>query len=126
MLTDCNVMAFVATAKPDEALVFYRDTLGLRLVGDDWSALVFDAGGTTLRVQKVEAAKPPPYTTLGWRVKAIEAEVRGLTEHGVAFERFEGLVQDELGIWTVLPVGAKVAWFKDPDGNLLSLTQDPA
>jgi catechol 2,3-dioxygenase-like lactoylglutathione lyase family enzyme len=124
MLTANDIMAFIATSQPDEALMFYRDRLGLRLAADTESALEFEAGErpTLLRVQKVAAVTPAPFTVLGWKVPDIADEVDALGKRGIAFERFDGLVQDERGIWTA-PGGARVAWFKDPDGNLLSLTQ---
>jgi len=126
MLTSNEIMAFVATADAEAAILFYRDRLGLRLVGDTEFALEFEAGElpTPLRVQKVEAVVAAPYTALGWKVDKLAEEVEALSKRGIVFERFEGLEQDESGIWTS-PGGALVAWFKDPDGNVLSLTQLP-
>ncbi|MEO8084840.1 MAG: VOC family protein [Ardenticatenales bacterium] len=125
MLANATLAAFVATTNPARALAFYRDTLGLPLLRDDGFALVFDANGTPLRVQKVEAVQPPPFTVLGWDVLDIEAAVRGLVAKGVAFERYTFVEQDDLGAWSA-PDGTRVAWFKDPDGNLLSVTQHAA
>jgi catechol 2,3-dioxygenase-like lactoylglutathione lyase family enzyme len=122
MLNDQELMAFVATDRADDALVFYRDVLGLRFIADEPYALVFQAGAVTLRIQKVESHDPLPYTTLGWKVLDIAANVSALRDKGVVCERFPGMAQDELGIWAS-PSGARVAWFKDPDGNVLSLTQ---
>ena len=122
MLSQSKIVAFVATSKPESAKSFYEQTLGLRLIADDPFAIVFDANGITLRVQKVQAHTPPGYTVLGWDVADIHSEIKELTEREVRFERYEGLEQDESGVWTS-PSGAKVAWFKDPDGNVLSLTQ---
>ena len=124
MLASQPVIAFVATAAPAEALRFYRDVLGLALVEDSPFALVLEAGGTMVRVQKVERLAPQPFTALGWRVDDIAATIGELVARGVRFERFGFFEQDELGVWTT-PDGAKVAWFKDPDGNTLSLTQWP-
>jgi catechol 2,3-dioxygenase-like lactoylglutathione lyase family enzyme len=124
MLGDCEVMAFVATAHPNRALSFYRDTLGLELLEDSPFALVFRAERTTLRVQKVPQFSPLPFTSLGWRVTDIRAAVQALARRQVSFERYDGMGQDTLGIW-LAPSGAKVAWFKDPDGNTLSLTEFP-
>jgi len=121
MLGSSKVMAFVVTAQPDAARSFYETTLGLRLVEGTSYALVFDAHGTTLRVQKVQAVMPAPYTTLGWVVGDIVAAVRELSSRGLPFERFDGLEQDELGIWS--SGGGRIAWFRDPDGNRLSVTQ---
>jgi len=120
MLGDKPVVAFVATTKPEAAKTFYGETLGLRLVDDTPFALVFDANGTTLRVQRVEACSPPPFTQLGWHVDDIAETIRDLAGRGIAFERFGFLEQDELGVWTS-PDGTKVAWFKDPEGYTLSL-----
>ena len=122
MLNNSKVVAFLATSKPDEAMRFYRDTLGLQLSTDDAFACVFDAQGVMLRVQKLQAHTPPPYTVLGWDVVDIHASIRELAGKGVQCERFGGLPHDESGVWTS-PSGAQIAWFKDPDGNTLSLTQ---
>lgn len=115
-------MAFVATADAARARAFYGDVLGLRLVGDEPFALVFDSGGVTLRVQKVATVTPTPYTVLGWSVPDIEAAIERLRSGGVRFESFGLPGQDERGVWTAGD-GTRVAWFKDPDGNVLSLTQ---
>lgn len=117
-----DIIAFVATSKPDAARTFYRDTLGLRLVSEDPFALVFDAHGTMLRVTTVKELRPAGYTVLGWEVPDIAAAARRLQDAGVQLQRFPGLDQDEQGVWTS-PSGAQIAWFKDPDGNTLSITQ---
>ena len=124
MLDDCEVIAFTQTTEPDRAKTFYRDVLGLKFQQDTPFALVFQAGGITLRVQKVREFSPLPFTALGWRVRDMSAAVSELSQRGVVFERFSGMPQDDAGVWTT-PDGAKVAWFKDPDGNVLSLTQWP-
>ncbi|HET9201042.1 MAG TPA: VOC family protein [Dehalococcoidia bacterium] len=121
-LADMEVNAFAATARPEEALRFYRDVLGLPLEADEPYALVFDCAGTQLRISKVQEVHAAPYTVLGWRVDDIVAGMAALASKGVTFERYEGMEQDENGVWTV-PGGAMIAWFKDPDGNTLSLTQ---
>jgi catechol 2,3-dioxygenase-like lactoylglutathione lyase family enzyme len=115
-------MTFVATADAARARDFYETTLGLTFIEDGPFALVFDLNGTMLRVQKVETLTPAAYTSLGWQVDDMAAQVRDLSSRGVVFERYEWMTQDALGIWTT-PEGSKVAWFKDPGGNLLSLTQ---
>ncbi len=122
MLGPHKIIAFVGTSDPGAARTFYRDTLGLRLVSEDGFALVFDAGGTMLRVTTVQKVAAAQYTVLGWQVEDIAATVKVLQKAGVKFERFEGMPQDELGVWTA-PGGAKIAWFKDPDGNMLSVTE---
>jgi predicted enzyme related to lactoylglutathione lyase len=122
MLNKSTVVAFVATSRPDGAKTFYQQTLGLRLINDDPFAIVFDANGTMLRVQKVQNHTPPNYTVLGWDVTDIHATVKELSSRGVSCEQYEWLEQDEWGVWTS-PSGAKIAWFKDSDGNILSLTQ---
>jgi len=96
--------------------------LGLTLVADEPWALVFDAHGAMLRIQKTPELVPAKHTVLGWRVPDIEETMIGLAAKGVRFERYSFLPQDELGVWTT-PDGTRVAWFKDPDGNTLSLTQ---
>jgi catechol 2,3-dioxygenase-like lactoylglutathione lyase family enzyme len=117
-----KVVAFVATKDAARARTFYEGVLRLRVVGDDQFALVLDAQGTTIRVAKVEAPVIAPYTVLGWEVGDIEGTVAGLKSRGVVFERYSFLEQNALGIWTA-PGGARVAWFKDPDGNVLSVSQ---
>ena len=125
MLGSCDLVAFVPTTDPPAAKAFYEGTLGLALVSEDPFALVLDANGTPLRVTTVEAAPRLPFTVLGWTVPDITAMVRALTGAGIAFERYEGVDQDDDGVWTVPGAGARVAWFKDPDANVLSLTQLP-
>jgi catechol 2,3-dioxygenase-like lactoylglutathione lyase family enzyme len=122
MLSTSNLIAFAATANPERARDFYQKALGLKLVSEDPFAIVFDANGIMFRLQKVQKVVLIGYTTLGWQVKDIQAEIKEIGGEGVRFERFDGLGQDDLGIWTS-PSGAKIAWFKDPDGNILSLTQ---
>ena len=122
MLGQERLIAFVATAQPEPARRFYTEVLGLGLVSDDPYALVFDAGGTMLRIQKVEALQPAGYTALGWRVADVRSVITALRDKGIACERYGFLEQDELGVWTS-PAGGKIAWFKDPDGNVLSLTE---
>jgi predicted enzyme related to lactoylglutathione lyase len=121
-LPGSELIAFLATADLATARVFYEKGLGLPIAGESPIACTFDANGTTLRVIAVEKVTVAPYTVLGWNVADIEASIRELTSRGVVFERFEGVEHDELGVWRS-PGGARVAWFKDPDGNTLSLTQ---
>jgi catechol 2,3-dioxygenase-like lactoylglutathione lyase family enzyme len=122
VLSDQTLVAFVATEDAARARAFYEATLGLRLVEDGPVALVFDANGTRLRVAKVGRVTPATYTVLGWQVGDIVAQVEGLASRGVQFERFPGITQDAAGIWTT-DDGDRVAWFKDPDGNVLSITE---
>ena len=122
MLGKCDIIAFVTTADGKRARKFYEGTLGLRIVEDTPFALEIDAHGTMLRVAKAREVLLAPYTLLGWKVPDIKKTVSALTAKGVKFERYEGMGQDKSGIWKS-PSGAKVAWFKDPDGNTLSLTQ---
>ena len=122
MLNKAEVITFLATQNADAAKLFYEQTLGLTLVADEPFALVFDANGTSLRLQKVETFQPQPFTVFGWQVADIEATIKALQTRDVAFEHFPGFSQDALGICS-FPGGTKVAWFKDIDGNLLSLTE---
>jgi predicted enzyme related to lactoylglutathione lyase len=122
MLSDKNLKAFVPTTKRKKAKSFYRDTLGLTLLSEDNYALEFDANGTLLRVTIVPELTPHPFTILGWNVDDIIAVIKQLKKKKVVFERYDFLKQDNLGVWTS-PNGSKVAWFKDPDGNILSLTE---
>ena len=124
MLELKRIVAFVITTNPDQALNFYRDSLGFKFVKDDGFALVFDAHGTMLRVAKSRPGEftPAPYTVLGWEVEDIEDAVKQLKDRGVLFERYAQMPQDKNGIWAA-PGGDKVAWFKDPDANVLSVSQ---
>ena len=117
-----KLMAFLATRDGARARAFYETTLGFQVLTDDAFALALDAGGTIVRIQKVAAFDPHPFTALGWAVADIGRAVEQLVVAGVVFARFAGLDQDDRGIWRS-PSGARVAWFKDPDGNTLSLTQ---
>ena len=122
MLSKSKIMAFLATKDAARARPFYEGVLGLPVLSDDDFALVLDAGGTMLRIQKVPSSNAAAYTALGWEVADIRATAAALTKKGVAFQRYPHFEQDDLGVWTA-PSGARVAWFKDPDGNVLSLTQ---
>ncbi|HWC17546.1 MAG TPA: VOC family protein [Terriglobales bacterium] len=117
-----KLVGFAITTRPERATQFYRDMLGFKFIKDDGFALVFDAHGTLLRISKLKKFKPAEYTILGWQVDDIETTVRGLKAQGITFERYSGLPQDENAICT-FPGEAKVAWFKDPDGNVLSVSQ---
>jgi catechol 2,3-dioxygenase-like lactoylglutathione lyase family enzyme len=121
-LESAELVAFVAVTDLDRARAFYEGTLGLAVVEESPIACVFSTGGTSLRVTLVDEVAAAAYTVLGWSVVDIDAGVRELEAAGVVFDRFEGMEQDELGIWTA-PGGARIAWFTDPDGNRLSLTQ---
>ena len=122
MLANKKLKAFVPTINQEKAKFFYKDVLGLSLLSQDNYALEFDANGTLLRVTTVRELTPHPFTVLGWKVNDIATVIRGLNKKGISFERYEFMQQDELGIWHA-PGGTKVAWFKDPDGNLLSLDE---
>ena len=122
MLKNSDPIVFVAASNATNARRFYEEILGLTFVSDDQFALVFDANGTMLRIQKVDHVSPQKFTVLGWKVADINKEVESLLRRGVRFERYEGMNQDKNGIWTA-PSKAKIAWFKDPDGNVLSLTE---
>jgi catechol 2,3-dioxygenase-like lactoylglutathione lyase family enzyme len=122
MLGTMDVIAFVPTTDSGKARAFYEGLLRLRFVSEDGFALVFNANGIMIRIVKAEKFTPVQYTILGWQVKEIEKVVARLQEQGVHFERFGFFKQDDLGIWTA-PNGDKVAWFKDPDGNTLSVSE---
>ena len=122
MLGNHALGAFVASTDLKRAREFYAGTLGLSVTGEDGFALILDAHGTILRVSKVETITPHPYTVLGWVVPDIHGMIAELTKRGVAFERYTFFQQDELGVW-ISPDKTLVAWFKDPDGNFLSLSQ---
>jgi catechol 2,3-dioxygenase-like lactoylglutathione lyase family enzyme len=122
MLGSTNIVAFVPIKDSEKARAFYEGVLGLRFVKDDGFALVLEANGIMVRAAKMKEVTPAQFTILGWQVADIEQVVRGLAAKGVHFEIFGFFKQDELGIWTA-PTGDKVAWFKDPDGNILSVSQ---
>jgi len=121
MLGSHKLVAFIPTRNSTTAKSFYMDVLGLRLVSEDQFAIVFDANGTMLRVTQAPEFKPHPFTILGWQVPDIAKAVAEMSSKGIHFEHFKLPGQDERGIWAVS--GARVAWFKDPDGNLLSVSQ---
>jgi len=122
MLGSTNIVAFVPIKDSEKARAFYEGVLGLRFVKDDGFALVLEANGIMVRAAKMKEFTPAQFTILGWQVSDIEQVVRGLAAKGVHFKIFGFFKQDELGIWTA-PTGDKVAWFKDPDGNILSVSQ---
>jgi catechol 2,3-dioxygenase-like lactoylglutathione lyase family enzyme len=122
MLASSDIIAFVPTQDSARARAFYEGVLGLGFISDDGFALVFNANGIMIRVVKLQQFTPGQYTILGWQVKEIEKVVARLRERGIHFERYGFFQQDELGIWSA-PGGAKVAWFKDPDGNTLSVSE---
>jgi catechol 2,3-dioxygenase-like lactoylglutathione lyase family enzyme len=123
MLASNKIMAFAPTLDAKKARAFYAGILGLRVLSEDNFALALDANGIMLRVTNVPPGfKPQPFTVLGWEVLDISKAVSDLKQKGVRFESYGLPTQDAEGIWAA-PGGAKIAWFKDPDGNVLSLTQ---
>jgi catechol 2,3-dioxygenase-like lactoylglutathione lyase family enzyme len=124
VLDRANLVAFVATRDLEAAGAFYGPVLRLPLVEASGFARVYDANGTQLRVTLVESLAEAPYTVLGWRVEDIAETAAELRAAGVRFKRYDGMDQDDNGVW-VAPSGTRVAWFSDPDGNTLSLQQEP-
>jgi len=122
MLASGKVVGFVPTKDSVRARSFYEGKLGFQFVSDDMFALVMRAGETMIRIAKTSDFSPAPYTVLGWEVSNIEDMVAWLNKRGVAFEKYPFVQDKEMGIWTT-PNGDKVAWFKDPDGNVLSVSQ---
>lgn len=122
MLSECSLIGFVPTTDAARARRFYVDTLQLAFESDDQFALIVRARGTMIRIVRMQEFTPASYTILGWEVSDIDKEVRELSAAGVSFLRIPPLSQDALGIWTT-PSGSKVAWFHDPDGNVLSVSQ---
>ena len=122
MLAASRIIGFVPTKDSKKAREFYEGKLGFHFVSDDPFALVMRAGETMIRVSKAKDFTPAPYTVLGWEVQKIETTVGWLKDRGVVFEKYPFVQDQELGIWTA-PTGDKVAWFKDPDGNVLSVSQ---
>lgn len=122
MLSSGRLVAFAPTTDFDKARSFYEGILGLKFLRNDGFALVMEANGVPIRIAKVGKFTPAQFTVLGWAVQDIEETVSTMEKNGVKFERFPGMEQDALGIWSA-PGGAKVAWFKDPDGNILSVSE---
>ncbi len=122
MLQDKKLKAFVATTNADRARIFYKNILGLTLLSQDDFALEFDSNGTLLRVAFVNELVPQSFTVLGWNVPDIYSMIRLLNEKGIECNKYDFLEQDSYGIWKS-PGGSKVAWIKDPDGNVLSFTE---
>jgi catechol 2,3-dioxygenase-like lactoylglutathione lyase family enzyme len=124
-LANYSLIAFATIVDVNRAKSFYRDTLGLTLISEEPPfALVFNANGTMIRLGMAAKLPEAHGTVLGWQVPGIEVVLRELSENGVQFERFDGLAQDDKGIWAS-PTGARVAWFRDPDGNILSVSEHP-
>ncbi len=122
MLAQATITAFLPTTDQEVSKQFYMNILGLKLVSQDAYAIELEGGGVALRITTVDQFTPQPFTVLGFRVVDIDYQVKTLLQKGLDFETYSSLSQDDLGIWTS-PSGAKIAWFKDPDGNLISLTE---
>jgi len=122
MLRDQKLKAYIPTVDPDRAKRFYVNLLGFNLLSEDYYGLELETNGSLLRISTVEHFNPHPFTVLGWGVDDLSSIITSLTRKGVAFERYNIIDQDKRGIWTS-PDGTKVAWFRDPDGNLLSLSE---
>ena len=125
MLGTASLVAFVPSRDTARARAFYEGVLGLEFESEDAFALVLSANGVTVRVANVAGVpdfRPAPFTILGWHVPQVATVAAALQARGVTFERYDGMRQDALGVWTS-PSGARVAWFKDPDGNVLSITE---
>ena len=122
-LKTCPVSVFLATADAEKSKTFYADVLDLSLVEDSPFALVFALKETELRISKVPSFKPFPWTVLDWQVADLAAAMKMLSGRGVTFERFDGMEQDDNGVWTTPDGAAQIAWFKDPDGNVLSVSR---
>jgi catechol 2,3-dioxygenase-like lactoylglutathione lyase family enzyme len=122
MLESARAIAFVPATDLGRARDFYEGVLGLEVLDVSSFACVFRVGGATLRVAVVGELSPQPFTVFGWAVEAISETMAGLAARGVEFLRYEGMDQDPAGVW-VTPGGDRIAWFRDPDGNVLSLTQ---
>jgi catechol 2,3-dioxygenase-like lactoylglutathione lyase family enzyme len=122
MLASAKIVGFVPTKDAKKAREFYEKKLGFEFVSDDQFALVLRAGQNMIRVAKGAKFTPAQYTVLGWEVQDIAAVVKWLSDRGVVFEKYPFVQDQQTGIWTT-PNGDKVAWFKDPDGNILSVSQ---
>ena len=125
MLAQSKLQSIIWTSRIAEAETFYREVLGLRLRTKSDGALVFDVGGSDLRVSPVPATARGEHTVMGFAVPDLDGTMAGLRSRGLVFERFPGFAHDENGA-VITPDGARVAWFRDPDGNILSVVQFPA
>lgn len=123
MLAQAELLAFIPTIDAERSRRFYVETLGLAFIADDPFAITVRTGSTDIRIFRLEAFNPSPHTILGWEVKNIEATVQQFAANGISFERYPFIEQDANGIWSAPDRAAKIAWFKDPDGNVLSLSQ---
>jgi catechol 2,3-dioxygenase-like lactoylglutathione lyase family enzyme len=121
MITGNKLKAFIASTNPDKARDFYSKKLGFKLLSEDSYGIDFEANEAKIRVSFVENLIPQPFTVLGWETEDIVSTIKFLIEKGITFERYTSIEQDDSCIWTA-PGGARVAWFKDPDGNLLSVS----
>jgi catechol 2,3-dioxygenase-like lactoylglutathione lyase family enzyme len=118
-----TLVGFIPTRDGDAARAFYEKKVGLHFISEDQFAVVFQSGENLIRIARTGSFTPAPFTILGWQSSDIERDVREMSARGVVFERYDYMgQQDDLGIWTA-PGGARVAWFKDPDGNTLSISQ---
>jgi catechol 2,3-dioxygenase-like lactoylglutathione lyase family enzyme len=122
VLASAKLQTIIWTSRLADAGQFYGDVLGLRFKGKSHGALVYDVGGGELRVSPVPSTQPSAHTVLGFAVSDLSAVVAALSARGIKWERFPGIPHDAAGV-LVTPEGAKVAWFRDPDGNLLSIVQ---
>ena len=120
-LADERLVAFLSTAQPKAARRFYEGVLGLTFVLESEHMMVFESGPARVTLAKGDAVTPRVGTALGWNVRDLRGTMRSLIDKGVVFERFDGMEQDKTGVWSPTP-GQGVAWFKDPDGNLLSVS----
>ena len=116
-------VTFLATTDRARAKKFYVNTLGLELVAEDDFALILRCGSTPLRISEVKELQVQPFTVLGWEVADIEFSARVLIASGIELIRYPGLQHDYLGLWSSPATSARICWFNDPDGNLLSLSQ---
>lgn len=122
MIAEGTPVAFIPCREPSNVRTFYEETLGLELLAEDEFGLTFDAGGTPVRLTRVVGHRPPPYTLFGWEVDDLDEAMAELAKRGIAIERYDDLEQDWRGVWTA-PDGRGVAWFRDPEGNVLGLME---
>jgi catechol 2,3-dioxygenase-like lactoylglutathione lyase family enzyme len=118
-----TAIGFILTADRTRAKAFYAEVMGFRQLSEDAFGTTFDMAGLNVRLTDIEGHEPGPHTVLGWTVPDIRAATRNLQARGVVFEIYPGFGQDDLGIWSAPDGTTHVNWFKDPDGNVLSLTQ---
>ncbi|NKC01482.1 MAG: VOC family protein [Pseudomonadales bacterium] len=124
MLANAELQTLALTADIPTAITFYEEVLGLSLKANSDGAAVFDVGGRDLRVSPVAETSPTEHTVFGFAVADVQGVAEELSSKGVPLVEFQGFPHDQNGL-VATPDGSRVCWFRDPDGNLISVVQYP-